>query len=104
MTDPKETIQRTISKYLDLDGCFVFLFGSRSGKKYRNTSDYDIGLYSGQKISLSTMAQIKADLEESRIPVKVDVVDFFCVSDKFKKLALKEIEIWNRPKNDLKLM
>ena len=82
MTDAKLTIQKIISKYLDLDGCF-FLFGSRSGEKYRNTSDYDVGLYSGQKIPLSVMARIKAELEESRIPVTVDAVDFSRVSGEF---------------------
>ena len=104
MVDAKSTIQKIIGKHIDLSRCFVFLFGSRVGKNHQNTSDYDIGLYQGERIPRSTMAKIKADLEESRVEVTVDVIDFVQVSDEFKKFALKEIEIWNRPKNDLKLI
>lgn len=37
-------------------------------------------------------------IEESEIPYRVDIVDFTLVGEKFKKIALQEIEVWNDPK------
>lgn len=96
-------ISKTIHKYLDFDKTYVFLFGSRAIGSEQHPSDIDIGLYTGETIPSHVMIDIQSDLEESRIPVKVDVVDFSNVTDNFRKIALEKIQIWNHPKNNLKL-
>jgi hypothetical protein len=35
------------------------------------------------------------ELEESLVPYKVDIVDFFYVDEAFKNMALKKIIEWN---------
>ena len=100
----ESTIQKVISKYIDPGTSFVFLFGSRASQNFRKTSDYDIGIYTGKKVSLSVIGKIKDALEDYPIPVDVDVVDFSEASADFKKIALKEIKLWNSPKTNLKLM
>ncbi len=65
-------------------------------------SDYDIGLFAGDPISPRKLAKIRGDLEESNIPVTVDVVDFKKVSPAFKRVALKEVFIWNDPRKNFR--
>src|SRR5579863_9764385 len=97
-------IRRAISKNVDLNETLVFLFGSRALGEGRLGSDFDVGLYKGERIPLRTIAKISAELDEFPIPMDVDIVDFFSVSEEFKKLALKVIKVWNKPKKNLKLI
>lgn len=97
------TIKRIIAKYIDPEEFYVFLFGSRAMGQVRPSSDYDIGLYGGRKVPLSVIAKMKDELEEYPIPVDIDFVDFASVSDEFKRLALKEIKVWNKPRKNLRL-
>ena len=104
MIDIQEIIQKTVAKYIDPASSFIFLFGSRVLGRNRPQSDYDIGIYTGQKIPLTIIAKIKDDLEEYPIPVDIDVVDFAKVSGEFKAMALKEVQLWNTPKTNLRLI
>lgn len=97
-------IRQTLRRHIDWDKTYVFVFGSRASGEARSASDYDIGLYQGEKIPLSTLSKIKKELEDSRIPVTVDVVDFSRADAEFKKIALKEIALWSIPKTGLKLI
>ena len=97
-------IQKVIARHVDFNDSFVFLFGSRASGHEREASDYDIGIYTGRKVPLSTIAKIKDELEDYPIPVDVDVVDFSNASEDFKKIALKDIQLWNKPKTNLKLI
>lgn len=97
-------IRETIRHHVNPKECYVFLFGSRAAGAYSRTADFDIGLYTGQKIPFTVIAKIMNELEEYPIPVRIDIVDFAAVSSEFKKIALKEIEIWNRPKKSFKLI
>ncbi len=99
----ENVIKKAVSKYVEIDGTYIFLFGSRADGTATRASDYDIGLYSGQRIPFGTIARIQDELEELRIPVFIDFVDFSAVSAEFKKIALKKVEIWNQPKTDLTL-
>ncbi len=100
----KRIAKKIITKYIDPKSCFVFLFGSRAVGKNRPQSDYDVGIYTGKKIPLIIIAKIKNELEEYPIPVDIDFVDFAKVSRSFKKIALQEIELWNTPQTNLKLI
>lgn len=97
-------IKKVVYKFVDPKETFVFLFGSRALGYGRSNSDYDIGLYKGERIPLVAIAKMKDELEDYPILVDIDIVDFAIASDEFKKLALKGVKIWNRPKRNLKLM
>ncbi len=88
----KQHIIRTIARYLDLSLYKVFMFGSRVNQKGDERSDIDIGIQGAQKIPLETMAKIREAIEELPILYKIDVIDFADVSEKFKHVALKNIE------------
>lgn len=90
-------IKEIIFSVIDRNEYKVFMFGSRAAHKSKNYSDVDIGIL-GKKPLGKAYYKIINLIEDSVIPYKVDVVDFALVDEKFKKIALKEIEIWNDPK------
>lgn len=90
-------IKEIIFSIIDKKEYKVFLFGSRTTNKYKRYSDVDIGILGNKPIG-NAYYKIINKIEESDIPYKVDIVDFALVDEKFKEIALKEIEVWNDPK------
>lgn len=92
--DLKESLQlikETVRKYLAEDDYEVFVYGSRAAGNAQKWSDVDIGIKGGKEVPVRKLALIAEELEKSKIPYKVDVVDFSKTSTEFKELALKEI-------------
>lgn len=84
----EKKIKEIIFKFLDSKDYRLFIFGSRATGKAGKFSDYDIGILGENPLSFGTLALIKEALEDSSLPVAVDVVDFSSVSSDFKKVAL----------------
>jgi predicted nucleotidyltransferase len=74
--------------------CKIFLFGSRARKTNAPESDIDIALESKNPIPPYTMSILKEEIEESRVPFCVDVVDLKTVSSEMKSEILKEKVEW----------
>ena len=89
-------IKDIVLSYIDPAEHFVFLFGSRAKSNNKQSSDVDIGII-GKKPIGKIYYKIVNKIEESIVPFKVDIVDFSMVEEKFKKIAMKKIEIWNQP-------
>ncbi len=73
----------------------IYLYGSRARKDHREGSDVDLALDNKKKIGRSIISDIKEDLEESTIPLFVDVVDVHDVSSEFLKEIKKDWIQWN---------
>ena len=69
-----------------------YVFGSRSKGDYKEYSDIDIAIDSGERIQDSVMSAIMADFENSTLPYKVDVVDLNSVSEDFKNLIKDDLK------------
>ena len=82
----KKTLLDIIHKYLP--DCKVYLFGSRARQTNREGADIDLALDAGKKIDFSILANISADIEDTTIPVLIDVVDIHTIS----KEMINEIE------------
>lgn len=91
-------IKEIVLSIINTDEYLVFLFGSRATDKYKRYSDVDVGLLGKNPIG-EAYYKIINKIEEHDIPYKVDIVDFALVDEKFKKVALQEIVIWNDPKS-----
>lgn len=50
-----------------------------------------------KKVSFDTIENIKEGLDESIVPFRYDIIDFIDADEEFKKYALREIRIWNKP-------
>jgi len=89
-------IKDIVLSYIDPSEHLVFLFGSRAKENSKRSSDVDIGIM-GKKPIGKIYYKIVDKIEESIVPYKVDIIDFSMVEEKFKKIAMKKIEIWNQP-------
>ncbi len=70
------------------------LFGSRARKTQTSGADYDIAIDNGHKIPSTTMLHISSDIEDSNIPVHVDVIDLHNVSEKFLACIKEDLITW----------
>ena len=77
-----------------LTGCQVYLFGSRATGRYREESDFDIGVLAPRDISRE-LSIAREMLEESAIPFTVDLVDLSATSIEFvEKVQREGILLW----------
>ena len=81
-----------ILTYLPRKAYRMFLFGSRTRAHHHPYSDIDIGLDGTKRVVPSVMAQIVDALEESDLPVNVDVVDFSRVTPEFAQIARQNLQ------------
>lgn len=87
-------IKKIIARNLDLSEYRLFLFGSRASGKNAEYSDFDIGVIGEKPLPSSLKINIEGDLEDSDIPMKVDIVDFYQMPEKFKNVAfLRKIDL-----------
>ena len=75
----------------------IFLFGSRAKGDARETSDFDIAVDAGSKISLGVIARIKDEIDELRTLKSIDIIDLNRVNPKFKTIIRKSrVKIYDR--------
>jgi predicted nucleotidyltransferase len=94
-----EIVKQIVLKHVPNDAFAIFLFGSRAAGNAKPLSDIDIGILGTEPLPMIVKAHLDAELEESIVPFKIDLIDFYQVDKDFKKEALKKIQIWNCPKN-----
>lgn len=88
-----------VLKHIPQEEYAVFLFGSRADGTADKYADVDLGFLGNKRLHWKIKARIKGALEESIVPYRIDLVDFFSVQKSFKEVALKKIEVWSAPKN-----
>lgn len=88
----KKELLAIIDKYLP--NSRVYLFGSRAINKEHTGSDIDLALDNGEKISHDIILKILNDIEDTNIPMEVDVVDFQTVPEELKRDILAEGILW----------
>ena len=86
-------IKQTLDKNLSGVSYRAFVFGSQANKPILNRSDIDIGITSNDHITPVQLSNIYADIEQLPILHKIDLVNFIEVDDRFKSVALKNIEM-----------
>lgn len=72
----------------------IYLFGSRATGKQQPGSDIDIAIDSGLPVPRKKILAILIDIDETTIPVKVDVVDVQQAPDYLKQSILCEGIEW----------
>ncbi|AJQ26026.1 nucleotidyltransferase domain-containing protein [Pelosinus fermentans] len=97
----QEAIKRTILNAFINTDADIFLFGSRATGMVHEKSDYDVGYYAEDGLSVYILAELKETLEEFPIPARVDLVDFAVLSPEFIKIAMKGgVEIWKQKRKN----
>ncbi len=72
----------------------VFLFGSRARGASVAGSDIDIALLGETPLPRPLLSRMRESLEESAIPVRVDLVDLAVTDDLFRDAVLAEAVEW----------
>jgi len=93
------TVKTLALKHIPNDEYAVFLFGSWARNKQSGGSDLDIGVLGNKPLPARIKFELELELEESIVPYNVDIVDFSQVDETFRRVALKDIIVWNRPKS-----
>jgi len=68
----------------------VWAFGSRVTGKATETSDLDLAIIGETPLEFETLAALRDAFSESRIPYKVDVVDWATISETFREIIRKD--------------
>ena len=78
----------------------IFLFGSRAKGCAGETSDFDIAIDVGSKISLGVIARIKDEIDELRTLKSIDIIDLNRINPEFKTIIRKSgVSIYDRVKS-----
>ena len=84
LIEPHEWAELSSILSARLPGRRVWAFGSRAtGRLVKRFSDLDL-LIEGESLSLREAALLDEDLDESRLPFKVDVVDLSAITPDFR--------------------
>ncbi len=94
-----DIVKQIVLKHVPKNEFAVFLFGSRAAGNANSLSDIDVGIMGTKPLPTLIMADLDSDMEESIVPFKIDLIDFYQVDKAFKNEALSTIQIWNCPKN-----
>ena len=86
-----ELVRAILRQHLP-QGAKVWAFGSRARGDNRKASDLDLAVDVGRALTLSEMAALCADFEESTLPYKVDVVDMRQISAAFREIVVASRE------------
>lgn len=84
-------LKELITEYLP--DCEIRLFGSRIHGTAKPYSDIDIALKCSNPIDRQTMNRLKEALQESTLPIRVDVLDWYTISDEFRQVIEKGYEV-----------
>ena len=77
-----------------LPNCKVYLFGSRARGSHSGGSNIDLALDDGKPIELGKISKIQEKLEESIVPLFVDLVDLHTAGDTIKREIKDEGIVW----------
>lgn len=91
----KKEVLNIMKEYLDLKEYKIFFFGSRVINKGSDRSDIDIGIIGKRPVPPIIFSEIEEKIENMPILYTIDMVDFNNVPEKFKKVALQNIEPLN---------
>jgi len=89
-------IQQTLITIIEqhLPQSKIFLFGSRARNTHKEGADYDIAIDNGAIIDRDTWLNLTSAIEESDIPVNVDIIDLNNVSTSFISVIKKDLTRW----------
>ncbi|EFK11265.1 toxin-antitoxin system, toxin component family protein [delta proteobacterium NaphS2] len=90
-----EKIREVIFEHLNGYQYELYLFGSQSRGKAGRTSDIDIAILPKTPLPAGLLSKIREELDESRIPYPVDLVDLSKSTPAFLEQVKAEGRLWS---------
>lgn len=72
----------------------VYLFGSHARGEASRASDVDVAVLPRKPLPVGLLSAIREELEESRIPYVVELVDLSAAEPSFRKTVQREGVLW----------
>jgi len=86
LTDEQLTIIKKILRAHLPTKTEVWLFGSRVTGKAKPYSDIDLVIKAEHPLTLDLLARLTDNFENSSLPYKVDIVDWYAIDNEFKRI------------------
>ena len=91
-----KTIQSILAEYIPTYE--VRAFGSRVKWTAKDYSDLDLAVVGNDPLSLRQRGQLADAFEESNLPIRVDVLDWQSISERFRQVILERYEVIQKAK------
>ena len=82
------TVERILAKHVP--ECEVRTFGSRATWTAKDYSDLDLAVVGEGPLDRRTLGQLKEAFEESSLPMRVDVLDWYAISESFREVIERD--------------
>ena len=82
------TVERILTKHVP--ECEVRTFGSRATWTAKDYSDLDLAVVGEGPLDRRTLGQLKEAFEESSLPMRVDVLDWYAISESFREVIERD--------------
>jgi len=93
----QDAIKRILAEHVP--GCEVRVHGSRAKGTARKYSDLDLVVKGNGPVDQQKMDALRDALSESDLPIMVDVLDWYAISDGFREMIKKEYEVVRKPES-----
>ena len=67
----------------------VWVFGSRAGGLVKRSSDLDLAIDAGRRLTDRELGTLQQEFEDSDLPFEVDVLDWQAISESFRAIIAK---------------
>ena len=88
-------VERILAEHVP--DCEVRAFGSRATWNAKDYSDLDLAIIGDEPLPRRTVARLKEAFEESRLPMRVDVVDWHAIGDGFRQAIESDCVVVQEP-------
>ena len=88
------TVRRILAEHVP--ECEARVFGSRVSGKAKPYSDLDVALVGPARLDIARLGRLREALQESDLPIRVDVLDWYAISESFRRVIEKEFETMGR--------
>jgi uncharacterized protein len=86
-----ETVKRILAEHVP--DCEVRVFGSRVGLTAKDYSDLDLAVVGAQSLDTDVMRHLNEAFQESDLPIRVDVLDWYAIAESFHKVIQAQYEV-----------
>lgn len=92
-----DMVKDIVLSRVDRSKVTVFLFGSRARGDHASRADVDVGFFADKRLPPGVLHGIRNALDDSIVPLDVDLVDFSENEPQLRESALRDKTIWNSP-------
>ena len=82
------TVRRILTDHVPT--CEVRAFGSRATWNAKDYSDLDLAIVGAEPLNWGTLGRLKEAYEESDLPIRVDVLDWYAISESFREVIERD--------------